>query len=94
MNKKEVTDKGVFTWGAFTAIMIIVVCAAVLVFIFKVKVGDEKQHPTLQINENVITINEIDRGIIKTEDGNDIVIDNTTNEELPVEEIENDNLVI
>ena len=57
------------------------------------KVGDEKQHPTLQINENVITINEIDRGIIKTEDGNDIVIDNTTNEELPVEEIENDNLV-
>ena len=42
MNKKEVTDKGVFTWGAFTAIMIIVVCAAVLVFIFKVKVGDEK----------------------------------------------------
>ena len=54
MNKKEVTDKGVFTWGAFTAIMIIVVCAAVLVFIFKVKVGDEKQHPTLQINENVI----------------------------------------
>ena len=93
MSKKEVTDKGVFTWGAFTAIMIIVICAAVLVFIFKVKVGDEKQQPTLQKNENVNKINEIDRGIIKTEDGNDIVIDNTTNEELPVEKIENDDSV-
>ena len=82
MEKKEKPDKGVFTWGAFTAIMIIVVVAAVLVLFFNVKLGDEETNTT---NKNVINESMIDKGVIKTNNTtirveNGTVIDNTANE--------------
>ena len=79
MEKKEAPDKGVFTWGAFTAIMIIVIVAAVLVFIFKVKLNVEPEKNTT-VNENVINETMIERGAIQGEDGNLIVVENATEE--------------
>lgn len=72
--KKEAPDKGVFTWGAFTAIMIIVVCAAVLVFIFRINLKNEPAKPA---NQNVINESMIQRGVIQDEEGNLIVVENT-----------------
>lgn len=49
-NKKT---KGLLIWGAFTAIMIIVVCAAVLFFVFKVDFSGSKNNEPVKTNEVV-----------------------------------------
>ena len=73
--KKEPSDKGVFIWGFFTAMMIIVVVFAVLVFGFKIKFNmEEKVHSD---NKNVINESMIDKGfMIKREDGTEILVNN------------------
>lgn len=70
--KKEPSDKGVFIWGFFTAIMIIVVVAAVLVFVFKIDLSGKNKN---EANDKAV-INEsmIDKGFIVNSDGTTTVL--------------------
>lgn len=73
--KKEPSDKGVFIWGFFTAIMIIVVVFAVLVFGFKINLHPENYVQTA--NKNIINESMVDKGfMIKQEDGTEIYVNN------------------
>lgn len=68
--KEEPSDKGVFIWGFFTAIMIIVVVAAVLVFVFKIDLSGKNEVN----NKAVINESMIDKGIIVNNDGTTTVL--------------------
>ena len=80
---KNSTDKGVFTWGIFTAIMIVVIVAAVLIFVFKVDLGFKDNHRA--DNKNAINESMVEKGYIIKEDGTKVILNNV---EFKVEEAE------